>query len=197
MKEHFAEGASPALLSLFSLVLLLQDHTRCRLSIYLKARARLPVAGRKRLVFELSFSLVFPSVFEAAAACGSRAVAVFEMADSNPASPLACLLDLTYRSAEAESNVGVVSALKKKVSGCSKCLLRGKRSEKRRFTSEGLIFLNVFDRKRETCRPTELGFASRRRPPLGNVRAFFRAAGHKYNIVVRLVKKSGRNRSRK
>ena len=37
------------------------------------------------------------------------------MADSNPASPLACLLDLTYRSSEAESDAGVVSALKEKV----------------------------------------------------------------------------------
>ena len=42
------------------------------------------------------------------------AVAV-EMANSNPASPLACLLDLTYRSAEAENDACVVSALKEKV----------------------------------------------------------------------------------
>ena len=52
------------------------------------------------------------------------------MASSNPASPLACLLDLTYRSAEAENDAGVVSALKEKVSDLFGMLLARKESGK-------------------------------------------------------------------
>ena len=85
-----------------------------KLSLYRHA-----LSGRKRprkAAFFLCVFLPHLFFFEAAAAA-SRAVAALKttMADSNPASPLACLLDVTYRSAEAEGDAGVVSALKEKV----------------------------------------------------------------------------------
>jgi hypothetical protein len=58
------------------------------------------------------------------------------MSDSNPASPFACLLDLTYRSAEAESDTGVVAALKEKVRDSLQSYC-----EKEREKAEALLFL--------------------------------------------------------
>ena len=52
-------------------------------------------------------------------------------ANSNPASPLACLLDLTYRSAEAENDARVVSALKDKVRRFISAVLLPAKEERR------------------------------------------------------------------
>ena len=204
-KSTLQRERSPALLCLFSLVLLLQHVTH---TLSLSRGTRTPTASRgergpsSTKPHFLSLAFVF-SRPPPPAALEPSPFFFFKMADSNPASPLACLLDLTYRSAEAESDAGVVSALKEKVSGCSKCLpARGKREQrKHRFTRDDALFLKcVFHRKekRETCRALwKTCFASCPRPLSGMFVPFPFAARHKREVIARLVKQSDRNRSPK
>lgn len=64
------------------------------------------------------------------------------MASSNPATALECLLDLTYRSAEAENDPGVVAALKAQVRNAEERSIRfvSKKQTRHRF-----VFLFVVD----------------------------------------------------
>lgn len=67
------------------------------------------------------------------------------MSDSHPASPLACLLDLTYRSAEAENDAGVVAALKEKVSDSSEFCCCEKERKRKHQREESIAFFTRAD----------------------------------------------------
>ena len=173
-KKHFwKESLCRGSIACFSLSVLSRSFrydTSHATALAFKARVRLQLAlGEKEARLRhkaVPFSLVFRICFffqAAAAACGLEPSTFRNMANSNPASPLACLLDLTYRSAEAENDAGVVSALKEKV----KRLLPSAAAQKSWRESIALLergaldfFKNAIDKKKrhaiETCLASRL-----------------------------------------